>query len=72
METPKKKKDRPSSEFTSSSDRSKQRETEEIRSLSSIEELSYATQMGLCVSGKVDAAKIVKNVTLGSLTKAAK
>lgn len=68
--TPKKKRVRPSSKFTSS-DRSKRRKTEEICSSSSSEELSYATQT-LLTSGKVDAAKIVKDVTLGSPTKATK
>lgn len=35
---------RPSSEFTASSDRTKRRKTEDIRSKASVEELSYATQ----------------------------
>lgn len=73
LATPEKKNSgRPSSEFTDSSERTKRRRTEEMRSQSSTEELSYATQMKLRVSGKLDAAKVVKDVTLGSPSKAEK
>jgi len=63
---------RPSLEFATSSDRTKRRKTEDIRSQTSVEELSFATQMSLRASGKLDAAKIVKDVTLGSPSKAEK
>ncbi|XP_071572537.1 uncharacterized protein [Temnothorax nylanderi] len=70
--TPKRLNGHSSSEFTSSGDRSKRGKTEENRSWLSSEGFSYATQMSLRASGKVDAAKVVKDVTLGSSTKAAK
>lgn len=64
--------DRPTSGFAESSDRTKRRKTEDLRAQTSIEELSYATQMSLRASGKLDAAKVVKDVTLGSPSKAMK
>ncbi|KYM97492.1 hypothetical protein ALC62_11784, partial [Cyphomyrmex costatus] len=61
----------PSLDFTTSNDRTKRKKIEEIRSQASIEELSYTiTQMSLRASGKLDAANVVKDVTLGSLSKA--
>ena len=55
---------RPSQSFASSSDRSKRRKTQEVRSTFSIEELAYAAQMTLRTSGQVHAAQVVKDVTL--------
>lgn len=63
---------RPSKSFASSSDRSKRRKTEEIRSTLSTEELTYAAQMSLRTSGQVDAAQVLKDVTLTSPTRASK
>lgn len=50
-------KGRPSTSFEDSSERSKRRKTENLRTQSSTEELSYATQMNLRAEGKTDAAK---------------
>ena len=55
---------RPLQSFASSSDRSKRRKTQEVRSTFSIEELAYAAQMSLRTSGQVHAAQVVKDVTL--------
>lgn len=63
---------RRSSGFAESSDRTKRRKTEHLRAQTSIEELSYATPMSLRASGKLDAAKVIKDVTLGSPSKAKK
>lgn len=63
---------RPSSDFHSSSERSKRRKTEKIRTQLTTEELSYATQMSLRHSGQLDAAKVVKDVTSKSPTRASK
>lgn len=63
---------RPSSEFVESSDWTKRRKIEDLRAQTSIEELSYATQMSLRASGKLDAAKVIQDVTLGSPSKAKK
>lgn len=63
---------RPSMEFTTASERSKQRRTAEMRTTHSTEELCYATQMNLRSSGKLDAANIVKEVTTSSPTRASK
>ena len=62
---------RPVTEFLTLSERSKRRRTESIR-CKSIKELSFATQMKLRGEGKLDAANVVKNVTLGSPTKGEK
>ncbi|XP_024875226.1 uncharacterized protein LOC112456728 [Temnothorax curvispinosus] len=59
-------------EFTTASERSKRRKTAEMRTTYSTEELSYATQMKLRSSGKLDAANIVKEVTTSSPTRASK
>ncbi|XP_071635291.1 uncharacterized protein [Temnothorax longispinosus] len=61
---------RPSTSFEDSSERSKRRKTENLRTQSSTEELSYAAQMNLRAEGKVDAAKILKHVTSSSPSKA--
>lgn len=45
-----------------SSERSKRRKTEDLRS-KDLDELSFATQMKLRESGKVDASRVVKNLT---------
>jgi len=63
---------RPSSKFTSSSERTKRRKTEEIRSKFTLETLSYATQMSLRASGNLDASKVVKDVTSTSPSRATK
>lgn len=63
---------RPKQQFIQSSERTKRRRTKDIRSQSSTEELSYATQMTLRIQGNVEAAKIVKEVTSSSLSKARK
>lgn len=60
---------RPVLPFKDSSDRTKRRKTEEIREKYSHEELGFATQMSLRAEGKSNAAKIVKDVTLGSPSK---
>jgi len=60
---------RPSLEFATSSDRTKK---EDLCSQTSVEELSFATQMSLRAFRKLDAAKVVKDVTLGSPSKAKK
>ena len=54
------------------SDRTKRRRTENIRQQFDPEELGYATQMSLRAKGKVDAAKLMKDVTAGSPSKASK
>lgn len=63
---------RPSTSFEDSSERSKRRKTENFRTQSTTEELSYATQMNLRAEGKQDAAKILKDVTSNSPSKAKK
>lgn len=73
VETPKKSDSgRPVSQFASSSERTKRRRTESLRSQASVEELSYATQMSLRSAGKTDAARVIKDVTMGSPSKAEK
>lgn len=63
---------RPSSGFAEASVRSKRRKTEDLRATRSTEELSYAAQMSLRAAGKLDAAKVVQDVTLGSPSRAQK
>lgn len=63
---------RPSQSFASSSDRSKRRKTQEVRSTLSTEELTYAAQMSLRSSGRVHAAQVLQDVTLISPTRASK
>lgn len=61
---------RPSTSFAAASDRTKRRKTEKMRSEFGTEELAYATQMNLRADGKLDAAKVVYDVTAGSPSKA--
>lgn len=61
---------RPSTSFESSSNRTKRRRTATIREEHSVHELSFATEMSLRAAGRLDAAKIVKDVTEGSPSKA--
>ncbi|GLV33238.1 hypothetical protein CBL_08406 [Carabus blaptoides fortunei] len=63
---------RPSSNWEDSSDRSKRRRTEKIREEHNIQTLAYAIQMSLRASGKLQASKVVKDVTVGSPKKALK
>lgn len=71
--TPKRKSvGRPSLDFTSSGERSKRRKTESIRLRSSVEELTFAAQMKLREDGKVDEAKVVRDVMFGTPTRAQK
>lgn len=53
---------RPPVDFCDSSERSKRRKTESLRSEYSASELSYAAQMSLRISGDVDAAYVVKTL----------
>ncbi|XP_041969108.1 uncharacterized protein LOC121725968 [Aricia agestis] len=53
---------RPQKSFSDLSERSKRRKTEELRGAGT-DELTYATQMKLRETGKVDASKIVKDLT---------
>ena len=62
----------PSQSFASSSDRSKRRKTQEVRSTFSTEELAYAAQMSLRTSGQLHAVQVVKDVTLTTPTRASK
>ena len=54
---------RPVVAFEESSERSKRRKTEYLRKNANLEELSYATQSSYFLSGKRNAAKIVKELT---------
>lgn len=63
---------RPSLHFGKSSERSKRRKTTDIRTSFNSDELAYATQMNLRSSGKLDAAKVVKDVTMTSPSRASK
>lgn len=63
---------RPFKSFDTSSDRSKRRKTEEIRKTFTADELAYATQMSLRSTGNLEAAKVVKDVSSTSPTRAAK
>lgn len=53
---------RPKKLFEESSERSKRRKTEELRSSVDVEVLTHAAQVKLSASGKRDAAKIVKEI----------
>ncbi|XP_034192452.2 uncharacterized protein LOC117609839 [Osmia lignaria lignaria] len=55
---------RPSSDFSTSSERTKRRRTEGIRSKTNVEELCYATQMNLRAAGQLDAAKVLQDMTV--------
>lgn len=63
---------RPSSDFLKSSERSKRRKTELLRSKAAPEALAYAAQMTLRASGKIDASKVIKDVTFTSPSRASK
>lgn len=63
---------RPSSGFAEASVRTKRQKTEDLRATTSTEELAFATQMSLRAAGRVDAAKVVQDVTLGSPSRAKK
>ncbi|KAL4720723.1 hypothetical protein ACJJTC_002087 [Scirpophaga incertulas] len=54
---------RPTKSFEESSERSKRRKTQNIRESTDIEELTYAAQMKLRSSGKVDASKVLQEIT---------
>ncbi|KAL4716927.1 hypothetical protein ACJJTC_012738 [Scirpophaga incertulas] len=54
---------RPTKWFEESSERSKRRKTQNIRESTDIEELTYAAQMKLRSSGKVDASKVLQEIT---------
>ena len=54
---------RSSVEFLKSSERSKRRKTEDLRSMAETSELAYATQMNLGADGQWDTATVVKDVT---------
>ncbi|CAG9760348.1 unnamed protein product [Ceutorhynchus assimilis] len=64
-------KGRPNKEFGELSDRSKRRNTLELRMNVPLDKLTYATQMSQRAAGNIDAAKIIKDVTK-SATSAAK
>ncbi len=61
---------RPSLSFSSSSERSKRRKTQELRNTVSLAELAYATQMSLRSSGQSQAAKVIQDITSTSPSKA--
>lgn len=63
---------RPSVEFETLSERSKRRKTEEVRATLTTNELAYAAQMSLRTSGQLDAAKVVKDATLTTPTRASR
>ncbi|GLV46290.1 hypothetical protein CBL_21296, partial [Carabus blaptoides fortunei] len=63
---------RPSSSWEDLTDRSKRRRTEKIREEHNVQTLAYATQMSLRASGKLQASKVVKDVIVGSPSKALK
>lgn len=63
---------RPATEFLSSSERTKRRKTEQVRSSLTSEELVYAAQMQLRADGKLDAAEILKDVAFTTPTRAKK
>lgn len=54
---------RPFAEFTNSSDRSKRRRTEHLRSSYNTSELVYATEMSLRSSGAPEASSVLRDVT---------
>ncbi|XP_030766971.1 uncharacterized protein LOC115890777 [Sitophilus oryzae] len=63
---------RPKKSFEESGDRSKRKKTEQLRSIATVSELSYAAQISLRASGKTDASKVVHEVTATSPTRASK
>lgn len=54
---------RPLKSFIESSERSKRRKTQEIRTTFDTEELTFATQMKLRAEGKTDASNIIKDMS---------
>lgn len=63
---------RPTALFLSSSDRTKRRKTEELRSSFSPEELTYAAQMQFRSEGHLEKAEVIKNVAFSTPTRASK
>lgn len=63
---------RPELPFLESSERSKRKKTQEIRKRTPLHELTYATQMSLRSSGQTEAAKLIKEVTETTPTRAKK
>lgn len=61
---------RPSLNFSESSERTKRQKTESLRSKTSLEQLSYATQMALRSSGQVHASRLLKEITTTTPTRA--
>ena len=62
---------RPAKSFTELCERSKRRKTESIRTSTDVEVLTHATQSKLEISGRRDAAKVLKEITI-SPTRATK
>lgn len=67
-----KKRGRPEKTFENVSERSKLLKTKKLRVQHSPGELSYAAQMSLRSSGKIDASKVIKDVTTTSPKRALK
>src|SRR5699024_9529309 len=63
---------RPTMKFSASSERSKRRKTEPLRSQYSQEELAFATQMSLRASGETEAAKLMTEALDTTPTRASK
>lgn len=63
---------RPVIDFSSSSERSKRRKTEEVRSQFSPQELTYAAQMQFRAEGEVDTATVIKDVAFTTPTRSKK
>lgn len=63
---------RPKVDFSKSSERTKRRKTQLLRSEVGSLELSYAAQMSLRASGQLDAANVIKDVTLTTPKRAEK
>lgn len=63
---------RPIALFLSSSDRTKRRKTEQLRSEFSPEELTYAAQMQFRSEGHLEKAEVIKNVVFSTPTRASK
>ncbi|XP_025405522.1 uncharacterized protein LOC112679816 [Sipha flava] len=63
---------RPKVYFSKSSERTKRRKTQLLRSEVGSLELSYAAQMSLRASGQLDAANVIKDVTLTTPKRAEK
>lgn len=63
---------RPETTFNECSDRSKRRKTQDLRKTFTHDELAFATQMNLRQVGQLEAAKLIKEVTQTSPTRALK